>query len=186
LLVVPRFGGVDFKWPISAAMASVHQKGKAWHCQFVYHGARHTFSLGKVSQEEVETRANQVDYLLMRLKQNLLHVPPSMNIVTFIEFDGKPPETLSDDEILTLACLRDRYAALEAVPCDLAIWWAGYAARRSRSQGTSPVAFGGIWCIKPGIGNAALRPRRPAFLPLFRGSGSTNSTGITTWSGSGC
>ena len=27
----------------------------------------------------------------MRLKQNLLHLPPGMDIVTFVEFDGKPP-----------------------------------------------------------------------------------------------
>lgn len=90
-------------------MASIHQKGPAWHCQFLYHGARHTFSLGKVTQEEAETKTNQVDYLLMRLKQNLLHLPPGMDIVRFVEFDGKSLEAPLNEEILTLGGLRDRY-----------------------------------------------------------------------------
>ena len=42
-------------------MASIHLKGEAWNCQFLYHGKRHTFSLGKVTQEEAETKANQVE-----------------------------------------------------------------------------------------------------------------------------
>jgi hypothetical protein len=50
-----------------------------------------------------------VDYLLMRLKQNLLHVPPGIDIVTFVEFDGKPPDTPPDEERVTLSGLRDRY-----------------------------------------------------------------------------
>jgi hypothetical protein len=73
-------------------MASIHHKGKAWHCQFLYHGKRHAFSLGKVAQEEAETKANQVDYLLIRPKQRLLHRPPGTDIVTFVQFDGKIPE----------------------------------------------------------------------------------------------
>ena len=104
-------GEVDIanKCSKSAAMASIHHKGEAWHCQFLYHGKRHTFSLGKVTQDEAETKANQVDYLLMRLKQNLLQLPPGIDIVTFISFDGKPPHETSESEVLTLAGLRDRY-----------------------------------------------------------------------------
>lgn len=90
-------------------MASIHHKGEAWHCQFLYHGKRHTFSLGKVNQEEAETKANQVDYLLMRLKQKLLHLPPGMDIVAFVQFDGNPPQEPVDGEIVTLGTLRDKY-----------------------------------------------------------------------------
>jgi integrase len=90
-------------------MASIHQKGDAWHCQFLYHGKRHTFSLGKVTQDEAETKADQVDYLLMRLKQNLLQLPAGLDIVTFVSFDGKPPHATSESEVLTLVGLRDRY-----------------------------------------------------------------------------
>lgn len=72
-------------------MASIHLKGDAWHCQFLFHGKRHTFTLGKVSQEEAENKASQVQYILMRLKKNLLLLPPSLDIVTFVSFDGKQP-----------------------------------------------------------------------------------------------
>jgi hypothetical protein len=90
-------------------MASIHHKGEAWHCQFIYRGKRHTFSLGKVSQDEAESKANQVHYLLMRLKQNLLQLPPDTDIVTFVSFDGKPPHETAERDALSLAGLRDRY-----------------------------------------------------------------------------
>ena len=45
-------------------MASLQQKSDTWYCQFVCHGKRHTFTVGKVPADEAE--ANQVDYLLMR------------------------------------------------------------------------------------------------------------------------
>src|SRR5262245_48315306 len=92
-------------------MASLQQKGASWYCQFMYHGKRHTFTVGPVSQEEAENKASQVDYLLLRLRQQLIAVPPGMSIVAFLECDGKPPEsgpTLSSQEI-TLGVLRDRY-----------------------------------------------------------------------------
>lgn len=90
-------------------MASLQLKGESWYCQFLYHGKRHTFTIGKVSKNEAEAKANQADYLLMRLKQNLLHLPPGMDIVTFVEFDGKPPHQTSEKDCLSLAGLRDRY-----------------------------------------------------------------------------
>jgi hypothetical protein len=86
-----------------------YQKGDAWHCQFLYHGRRHTFSLGKVSRDEAVTKANQIDYFLVRLRQNLLQLPLGMDIVTFVQFDGNPPQDPADGEILTLGALRDEY-----------------------------------------------------------------------------
>lgn len=90
-------------------MASLQKKADGWYCQFYYHGKRHTFSVGKVSEDEAQAKADQSGYLLMRLKQNLLHLPPGMDIVTFLEFDGKPPHATSEAEVLTLGGLRDRY-----------------------------------------------------------------------------
>ena len=90
-------------------MASLQQKGDSWYCQFLYHGKRHTFTVGKVADAEAEAKASQVDYLLMRLKQNLLQLPPGMDIVAFIEFDGKPPHETAARDCLTLGALRDRY-----------------------------------------------------------------------------
>jgi integrase len=72
-------------------MASLQLKGDSWYCQFIYRKERYTFTVGKV--EEIEARAvkAKVEYILMRLKQNLLDVPAGLNIVTFIHYDGKPP-----------------------------------------------------------------------------------------------
>lgn len=94
-------------------MASLQQKGDRFYCQFLYHGKRHTFTVGRVSRDEAETKAAQVDYLLMRIKQRLVTVPPGVDIVTFVEFDGKSPEKdgapLPPPETVTLGGLRDRY-----------------------------------------------------------------------------
>lgn len=85
-------------------MASLQQKGERWYCQFVYQGKRSTFAIGNVSQEEAETKASQVDYLLLRLKQRLIAIPHGMSVVDFIQFDGRaeqlpPPEKISLDEL---------------------------------------------------------------------------------------
>ena len=90
-------------------MASLQKKGDAWYCQFTYHRKRHNFTVGKVSAEKAQAKANQVDYLLMRLKQRLRHVPPGTDIVTFLEFDGKPPDDALVPDSLTLNKLRDTY-----------------------------------------------------------------------------
>ncbi len=77
----------------------------------------HTFTIGRVEPDEAESKANQVDYLLMRIRQGLLTVPPETDIVVFLQHDGKPPEpTLPTTKesapvapTLTLGALRDRY-----------------------------------------------------------------------------
>jgi hypothetical protein len=86
-------------------MTSIHQKGEAWHCQFVFKGKRHTFSLGKVARDEAESKANQVDYLLMRIEPNLLELPKGMDIVAFVSSDGKPPPQKIDGDSPTLTTL---------------------------------------------------------------------------------
>jgi integrase len=98
-------------------MASLQRRGESWYCQFLYHGKRHTFTIGKVEPDEAESKANQVDYLLMRIRQGLLTVPPETDIVLFLQHDGKPPEPtlpVANEsppvaETLTLGALRDRY-----------------------------------------------------------------------------
>lgn len=94
-------------------MASLMQQADRFYCQFVYHGKRQCFALGKVTQDEAEAKVSQVDYVLMRLKQGLLKLPTGMNIVTFLAFDGKPPEeTPASREDVTFGVLRDRYLAV--------------------------------------------------------------------------
>ena len=92
------------------AMASLMQQGDRYYCQFVFRGKRHCFPLGKVELNEAKAKAYQADYLLMRLRQGLLQIPVGMNIVTFLEFDGKAPEQVPPQrEDVTLGKLRDEY-----------------------------------------------------------------------------
>jgi hypothetical protein len=73
-------------------MASIMRQGDRFYCQFVYNGKRHCFALGKVAESEAELKVSQANYLLLRLHQGLLQIPSGMDIVTFLQFDGKPPE----------------------------------------------------------------------------------------------
>jgi len=92
-------------------MATLQERNGSYRILFVYHGKRHTFTLGKVSPEEAETKTAQVNYLLLRLKQRLISLPPATDIVTFIQFDGKREERLPPPAsgAATLGELRDRY-----------------------------------------------------------------------------
>lgn len=94
-------------------MASLQKKGESYYCQFMYLGKRHTFTVGAVSAEEAGNKARQVDYLLMRLKQRLIALPDGVDVVTFVEHDGKPPAAASGTPItresVTLGEARDRY-----------------------------------------------------------------------------
>src|SRR3954447_23199494 len=94
-------------------MASLQQKGNGWYCQFLYHGKRHTFAVGPVAPEEAKAKAAQVDYLLLRLRQRLIELPPGVGIVEFVRHDGRPPAIAAvaegEPKALTLAGFRDRY-----------------------------------------------------------------------------
>lgn len=97
-------------------MASLQKKGENWYCQFLYRGKRHTFTIGKVDRDEAEAKSNQADYLLMRIRQGLLTLPAGVDIVSFLQNDGKTPQsqpgletTGTSDHTLDLGRLRDRY-----------------------------------------------------------------------------
>jgi integrase len=91
-------------------MAAIQCRNGSYRVLFRYSGKQHAFTLGEVSQEEAETKASQVDYLLLRLKQRLAVLPPGVEIVEYVQYDGKviPPESPAAEKI-TLATLRDRY-----------------------------------------------------------------------------
>jgi len=94
-------------------VASLQKKGGSYYCQFMYLGKRHTFTVGDVAAAEAESKAAQVDYLLMRLKQRLAALPDGCDIVTFVRHDGHPPKFPTGAEnarrAVTLGHLRDRY-----------------------------------------------------------------------------
>src|SRR5437868_10308747 len=100
-------------------MASLQKKGDSYYCQFMYHGRRHTFTVGDVSEEEAGNKARQVDYLLMRLKQRLLVLPEGTDIVTFVQHDGQSPDTgptlaAAPRQAVPLGHLKDRYLTTHA------------------------------------------------------------------------
>lgn len=96
-------------------MAALEERNGRYRIHFRYHGKQQKLPLGKVSAEEAASKAAQVDYLLMRLKQRLIELPPGIDIVEFVQFDGKPPADLqevpAESRELTLAGFRDRYLA---------------------------------------------------------------------------
>ncbi|MDB5314141.1 MAG: site-specific recombinase XerD [Gemmataceae bacterium] len=95
-------------------MASLQERSGSYRVQFFHHGKLHGFTIGKVTKAEAEAKAAQVDYLLMRLKQKLLTLPPATDIVAFVQHDGTPPApapTVPDSprQSVTLVRLKDAY-----------------------------------------------------------------------------
>src|SRR5262245_23416255 len=93
-------------------MATLQRKGNGWYCQFLHHGKRHTLAIGRVSEGEARAKADQVGYLMMRLKQGLLELPAGVDIREFVQRDGKPrqrPDSPRSPSHITLAEFRDRY-----------------------------------------------------------------------------
>jgi integrase len=93
-------------------MAALQLRSDRYRVIFRYHGKQHTLNLGRVSETEAAAKSAQVDYLLMRLKQGLIEVPAGIDIVDFVEHDGKMPLTPAPGpapQVLSLADLRDRY-----------------------------------------------------------------------------
>lgn len=99
-------------------MASLQERRGTYRVIFRFHGKQHFVMIGKVSPDEAEAKAAQVDYLLMRLKQGLIELPPGVEIAEFVQHDGKPPAPATpisaSRKTLTLATLRDRYLETRA------------------------------------------------------------------------
>jgi integrase len=72
-------------------MASLQVRNGSYRVLFCHRGKRHTFTLGRVSEREAQGKAEQVDYLLMRIRQGLLHVPAGVDIADFLLRDGQGP-----------------------------------------------------------------------------------------------
>src|SRR5260370_1650373 len=73
-------------------MASIQKKGESYYCQFCYQGRRHTVTVGAVSQDEAEAFRGNADYLLLRISQGFVRVPPAVAITDFILRDGQVPD----------------------------------------------------------------------------------------------
>jgi hypothetical protein len=95
-------------------MASLQFRSGSYRVIFRHHGKQLSFTIGEVAEDEAAAKAKQVDYLLMRLDQRLATVPPGMDIVEYLQFDGKPAPAADANILpgkLTLIALRDKYLA---------------------------------------------------------------------------
>ncbi|MDG3002431.1 hypothetical protein [Paludisphaera mucosa] len=50
-------------------MAGVHERNGSWRVLFNLRGKKHAFTLGRVTEAEARSKADQVAYLLMRIGQ---------------------------------------------------------------------------------------------------------------------
>jgi integrase len=95
-------------------MAALQERNGSYRVIFNYRGKQRAFTLGRVAEAEARAKAAQVDYLLMRLKQGLIEIPPGGDVVAFFKHDGAPPAVPAQGPSAlrpepTLADLRDRY-----------------------------------------------------------------------------
>lgn len=62
-------------------MASILERTGTYRMIFRFHSRQHFVMTGKVSPQGAEAKAAQVDYLLMRLKQGLVELPPGVSVM---------------------------------------------------------------------------------------------------------
>jgi integrase len=96
-------------------MAAIQERKGSYRVQFNYESRQFGFTIGRVSEAEAKFKASEIDYLLMRLKQGLVEMPPGADVVEFFRHNGSPPERPQDADQPshkkepTLGDLRDRY-----------------------------------------------------------------------------
>jgi hypothetical protein len=95
-------------------MPSLQKNGNGWYCQFLYHGKRHTISIGHVPETEAHAKSDQANYLLIRLRQRLIGLPPGVDIREFLQRDGQvsalavaPAQTRADPVRVRQWCIRN-------------------------------------------------------------------------------
>ncbi len=92
-------------------MASLQERCGSYRVQFLYHGKRESLNVGKVSLQEAEAWAGRVEFILLKIRQGLLEVPPGSDICEFIRADGKPAarDRAPTTTPIVLGKLRERY-----------------------------------------------------------------------------
>jgi integrase len=92
-------------------VASLQRRRNSWRIIFRFRGSQHFVTVGEVDETEAQGVKARYEYLLRLLKQRLLSLPAGMDIVTFLQLDGKPADTAaaSRSPEVTLAQLRDGY-----------------------------------------------------------------------------
>jgi integrase len=85
-------------------LLSLHRKGQlvsaalqfrngTWRVLFRYKQRQYSYPVGKVDETDAQVALTKVRHVLGRLKAHLLDLPAGMDILTFIQHDGRPPDT---------------------------------------------------------------------------------------------
>jgi hypothetical protein len=91
-------------------MATIQLRSNSYRILFFHHGKRYAFTLGEVTQDEAESKAEQVEYLLMRLKQRYVRVPAGVEITDFVAHDGNVLEAVAaSPKQVAFADFKERY-----------------------------------------------------------------------------
>ena len=72
-------------------MAAIQERKGSYRVQFNFRGKQFGFTIGKVSETEANFKASEIDYLLTRLRQGLVEMPPGADVVEFFRHNGSPP-----------------------------------------------------------------------------------------------
>jgi hypothetical protein len=95
-------------------MAWTQERAGRFRVLFRFRGKQHAFNLGQVAADEAAKKAAHVDYLLMRLKQGLVELPPETDIVSFVEQGGQATlavKAATRRVTASLGSLRDQFVA---------------------------------------------------------------------------
>ncbi len=79
-------------------MAGLQERGGSFRVIFRYEGKQRSVTLGKISCDEAESRIGAIDLLLLRIKQQLINVPPGVTIEEFLLSDGRVQTPLAAPE----------------------------------------------------------------------------------------
>jgi integrase len=95
-------------------MAAVQERNGRFRILFRYAGKQHAFTIVEdIDRKTADGRASKAEELLRLLKSGRITLPPAIDIATFVEHDGKPPETPSGVVVTrqstSLGQLRDNY-----------------------------------------------------------------------------
>jgi hypothetical protein len=87
-------------------MAGLQERNGSYRVIFRHEGKQRSVTLGKISSEEAESRVGAIDLLRLRIRQQLVKVPPGVTIEEFLLSDGRaqspaaaPEDVLSDGPI---------------------------------------------------------------------------------------
>jgi integrase len=74
-------------------MASLQLRNGSWRVIFRFRGLQHFVTLGNVDEIDAQGTKARYESLMRLIKQRLLTVPSEMDIVTFLQLDGRPADS---------------------------------------------------------------------------------------------